>query len=99
MGLLQGSEVWERVGKELHYNTQPLRLLLATFTGKNGKTFLIFGNSEKIWVLVFHLRRFKEVVPIFRRLGPLPAIDRGRSQHICASFRTIQRIPGSLVWP
>ena len=65
---------------------------------KNLKSFSIFGNSGKIWVSVLHFRRFAEVDSTFGRNEAVPALGRGRSQHIWATVRTIRSILGSPVW-
>ena len=61
-------------------------VIINKLTEKNRKSFLIFGNFGEIWVSVFHVK------------GNY-AIDWKGSQHICASFGTIQSIPRSPVWP
>ena len=71
-----------------------------TFIGKKlKKSFLIFGNSGKIWLSIFHVRRVLKAGKNYGRNEAAPAIDRGGRKHICTSFRTIRSTPRSPVWP
>ena len=83
----------------LRFFEQSRKLSHEAFIEKNQKSFSIFGNSGKVWVSIFHVRRFEKVELILGGNKADIAIDKGHRQQICASFRTNQSILRSLVWP